>query len=103
MAGAAQAERPRVYAITDVRIVTAPGKVIENGTLVTRDGLIEAVGSKVTAPPDAEVIAGQKGWTVYPTFIDAASSVGLDTEQDATPPGRNSGAQEQKSSAPAMS
>ena len=56
-AGAAQAERPRVYAITGARIVTAPGKVIDNGTLVIRDDVIEAVGSKVTVPPDAEVIA----------------------------------------------
>ena len=43
---AARAERPRIYAITGARIVTAPGKVIENGTLVLRDGLIEAVGQQ---------------------------------------------------------
>jgi imidazolonepropionase-like amidohydrolase len=94
-AGAAQAERPRVYAITDARIVTAPGKVIDNGTLVIRDDTIEAVGARVTVPPDAEIIAAEKGWTVYPAFIDAASSVGLE-EQDSAPPGRPAGPAEQK-------
>lgn len=79
-AAAKPAEGPRIHAITGVRIVTAPGKVIENGTVVLRDGLVEAVGPKVVAPPDAEVIAAEPGWTVYPAFIDAASSVGLETE-----------------------
>lgn len=93
-AGNAQAERPRIYAITGARIVTAPGKVIENGTVVLRDGLIEAVGPKVSAPADAEVIAAEKNWTVYPAFIDAASSVGLDTEAAAAPAGAGRGAPE---------
>ena len=46
----AEAERPRIYAITGARIVTAPGKVIENGTIVMREDSIEAVGAKVTVP-----------------------------------------------------
>lgn len=82
----ARADAPRIHAITGVRIVTAPGQVIENGTIVLRDGLIEAVGSKVPAPADAEIIKGEAGWTVYPAFIDAASSVGLDTEATAGAP-----------------
>jgi hypothetical protein len=85
-ASAARAERPRIYAVTGARIVTAPGKVIESGTLVLRDGLIEAVGAKLAAPPDAEIIVAQRNWTVYPALIDAASSVGLDTEAAAAPP-----------------
>ena len=80
----ARAEAPRIFAITDARIVTAPGKVIEHGTIVLRDGLIEAVGANVQAPADAEVIKAEPGWSVYPAFIDAASSVGLDAEGAAT-------------------
>lgn len=82
---AAHADAPRIHAITGARIVTAPGKEIENGTVVLRDGLIEAVGATVAAPADARVIAAKPGWTVYAAFIDAASSVGLDTEAAAQP------------------
>jgi hypothetical protein len=38
------------YALTNVRIVTAPGKVIERGTIVTHDGRISAVARKSTSP-----------------------------------------------------
>jgi len=88
LAANAWAEAPRIFAITDVRIVTAPGQVIDSGTVVLRDGLIEAVGADVQAPPDAWIIAGEDGWTVYPAFIDAASTVGLETEPAGGPPGR---------------
>jgi len=88
---AAQARPPRIFAVTDVRIVTAPGKTIDRGTVVLRDGLVESVGANVTAPPDAAVIAGQANWTVYPAFIDAASTVGLDQDTNAGPPGRPNG------------
>lgn len=84
-AGAAQAERPRIWAITGARIVTAPGKVIENGTVVLREDTIEAVGTKVSVPADAEVIEAQKGWSVYPAFIDAASAVALPAEPESRP------------------
>lgn len=90
-ATSAHAEAPRIFAITDVRIVTAPGQEIDSGTVVLRDGLIESVGAGVEAPPDAWVIEGQDGWTVYPAFVDAASTVGLETEPAAGPPGRPGG------------
>jgi hypothetical protein len=88
---AVHADRPRIHALTEVRIVPAPGQLIESGTVVLRDGLIEAVGANVTPPPDAEIIKGEANWTVYPAFIDAASRVGLEAEQPAGrggPPGR---------------
>ena len=44
----ALAERPRVFAITSARVIVAPGQVIEEGTVVLRDGLIEAVGKDAT-------------------------------------------------------
>lgn len=92
-AAAAHGAAPRIHAITGVRIVTAPGKAIENGTIVLRDGLVEAVGPRVTAPPDATVLAGEPGWTVYPAFIDAASAVGLDAESNGAPPPARGGAE----------
>ena len=56
LAGAASAEAPHVYAITGARIVTAAGPAIESGTVVIRDGRIEAVGAGVTAPAGATVV-----------------------------------------------
>jgi len=59
----------RVWAVKDCRIVTQAGPPIEKGTVVIRDGLIEAVGAKVDVPEDAEVIDGSM-LTVYPGLID---------------------------------
>jgi N-acyl-D-aspartate/D-glutamate deacylase len=70
LAGAAMAEAPKVLAVRNARIVTASGPAIERGTVVVRDGLIEAVGASVTIPPDAWVIEGA-GLRVYPGFTDA--------------------------------
>jgi imidazolonepropionase-like amidohydrolase len=73
---ASAAEGPQVYAIKGARIVRVSGPPIENGTVILRDGVIEAVGENVTAPADAWVIDG-KGMTVYPGFVDALSTWGL--------------------------
>jgi imidazolonepropionase-like amidohydrolase len=64
------------YAITNAKIVTVSGSVIEHGTVVIRNGLIAAFGEKVSAPADARVIDGT-GLTVYPGLFDANTSLGL--------------------------
>jgi imidazolonepropionase-like amidohydrolase len=64
------------YALTNVRIVTAPGKVIERGTVVVRDGRIAAVGPQVNIPGDV-VRMDLSGHSVYAGLIDAATSIGL--------------------------
>ena len=74
---------PRVHAFVNARIVQAPGKVLERGILVVRDGVIEAVGPKVAVPADAKVW-DLKGLTVYPAFVDPYSHVGL-PESGASP------------------
>jgi hypothetical protein len=53
---AAPAARAEVYAIVGARIVTVSGPAYDTGTLVMRDGVIEAVGPSVAVPPDARVI-----------------------------------------------
>jgi len=63
------AEAPAVHALTGVRIVLAPGEVIEHGTVVLRDGLIEAAGADLEPPPDARVW-DREGLTVYPGLIE---------------------------------
>jgi imidazolonepropionase-like amidohydrolase len=64
------------YAITNARIVTVSGPVIESGTVVIRDGLIAAVGANVALPADARMIDGS-GLTIYPGLIDASTSLGI--------------------------
>ncbi len=64
------------YAVTNARIVTVSGATIDRGTVVVRNGLIEAVGANITAPADAKVFDGN-GLTVYPGFFDTVSSLGL--------------------------
>jgi hypothetical protein len=64
------------YALKDARIVRVSAPVIEHGTVVVRDGLIEAVGENLAVPADAWVI-DCKGLTVYPGMIDALSNWGL--------------------------
>jgi len=76
LAGCALAEAPPVVAIRNARIVTVSGPVIAKGTVVIRNGLIDAVGENVAAPPEALLIEGE-GLTVYPGLIDALSTVGM--------------------------
>lgn len=68
--------RGGTFAITNARIVTVSGAVIENGTVVIQNGKITAVGASVTAPSGSERIDA-KGLSVYPGMIDAGTSLGL--------------------------
>jgi imidazolonepropionase-like amidohydrolase len=67
-----------VHAITGARVVTAPGAVIERGTVVLRDGLIVAVGAEaeVKVPADARRWAAE-GKTVYAGLIEPLAEVHL--------------------------
>ena len=58
-----------VYAVTNARIVTVAGATLESGSVVMRDGRIEAVGPNVAIPDDATQVDG-RGLTVYPGLID---------------------------------
>jgi len=64
------------FAIRNARIVTVSGPDIENGTVVIRDGKIEAVGANVSVPAGAQTIDGT-GLSVYPGMIDAGTNMGL--------------------------
>src|ERR1700722_20145033 len=70
------AEGPSTVAIRNAKIVTVSGPVIAKGTVILRNGLIEAVGENVQVPADAWVVDGE-GMTVYPGLIDALSTVGI--------------------------
>ena len=68
--------RTDVYAITNAQIVTVSGRTIDRGTVVVRNGLIEAVGAAAKIPADAQVIDGS-GLTIYPGFFDTLTKLGL--------------------------
>ena len=65
------------HALVGARVVTSPGQVLDNATIVIRNGLIQEVGGNMQPPAGARVwdLAGH---TVYPGFIDAHADLGLD-------------------------
>lgn len=90
-AGRMVAQTPPIIAIRNARIVTVSSGEIAKGTVVIRNGLIEAVGENLPEPAGAWVIAGE-GLTVYPGLIDALSPWGLPSSTQAQASGRGSGA-----------
>jgi len=68
---------PHVHALVGAKIVVAPGKVIEQGTLVIRDGVITEIGADVETPPDARVW-DVSGKTLYAGLIDAFGELSSD-------------------------
>ena len=81
------AEVPSTVAIHNAKIVPVSGPVIAKGTVVIRNGLIEAVGDNVPVPPEAWVVDAE-GMTVYPGLIDALSTVGIPGAAPAAGAGR---------------
>lgn len=64
------------FALTNAKIFTVTNGVIENGTIVINNGIIEAVGANVQIPNDAQVI-DCKGKEIYPGMIDSGTTLGL--------------------------
>ena len=72
----ARQARADKFALTNATIYTVTNGVIENGTIVINNGVIEAVGSNVTIPSDALVI-DYEGREIYPGMIDSGTQLGL--------------------------
>lgn len=68
------------FVIQNATIVTSPGKKIENGSILIKNGLIQAVGTKINIPFDAKIIKADSMF-VYAGFIDGASHVGIPKPQ----------------------
>lgn len=78
-----------VYAIKAGRIVTVTQGIIQNGTIIIRDGIIEAVGKDLVIPAEAEIIE-EDTMVVYPGLIDAHTSLALvktEKKEQPTQPG----------------
>jgi imidazolonepropionase-like amidohydrolase len=65
-----------LYAYTNATIYADYETVIQNGTLLCKDGKVIAVGSKLNIPKEAKII-DLKGKYVYPSFIDLYSEYGM--------------------------
>jgi imidazolonepropionase-like amidohydrolase len=66
----------QTVAITGGKVYPVSGPVIENGTVLVRDGKIVAVGANVTVPNDATRIDATGKW-VTPGLINALTSLGV--------------------------
>lgn len=64
------------FALTNAKIYTVTNGVIENGTIVINNGIIEAVGANIPIPSDAEVF-DYNGQEIYPGMIDSGTQLGL--------------------------
>lgn len=77
----------KVTAWKGARIYTVEGTVIENGIILSKGGIITAVGdqSSVSIPSDAEVIDVQ-GKVIIPGLVDTHSHIGNGDGGDASSP-----------------
>ncbi|HYG17918.1 MAG TPA: amidohydrolase family protein [Ohtaekwangia sp.] len=71
----------RTYAITNAAIIQAPGRKIDKGTIIIRNGLVHDVGRSVAIPPDAIVINAERLY-VYPGFINGLSHIGIEKPRE---------------------
>jgi len=69
------------FYLQNVHIVQSPGKIIEGGAVLIKDGIIQQVGSAVKIPYDAEVIKADSMY-VYAAFIDGLSHAGVKKEEN---------------------
>ena len=61
---------PGVWALINSTVHTEPGTILENATIIIRDGLIENVSTDIHIPEDATTL-DMSGKTIYPGFIDS--------------------------------
>lgn len=64
-------------ALTNAKIYVSPTEIIQNGTLLIKDGKVIASGASVTIPKNSELI-DVSGKSIYPSFIDIFSDFGIE-------------------------
>ncbi|WP_339705084.1 amidohydrolase family protein [Algoriphagus aquimarinus] len=73
------------YAITNATVFTAPGQAGVKATVLIKGGLIQGVGTNLSLPKEAKLIAGDSLF-IYPGFIDGAGDVGITKPKDPEKP-----------------
>lgn len=69
-------KNPSVIAIKVAKIIPVVGEDIQEGTILIKNGKIEAIGKNVNIPQDAYIIE-TKGLYAYPGMIDSFCFLGL--------------------------
>lgn len=69
-------ERPNLFAFKNATIVVDANTVIENGTLLVKNGYIENVGKDFSIPAGT-VVYDLKGKRIYPSLIEIYSDYGM--------------------------
>lgn len=67
------------YALVHVKAIVEPGKIVDNATLVWKDGVILSCEPGGSPPVGSVVIEGQGYW-VYPGLVDLWTDYGLPAE-----------------------
>ena len=75
----------RTYAITNATIIQGPGRKIDGGTVIIKDGLIQSVGKGLAVPVEAVEIKGDS-MHIYAGFIDGLSRVGVTKPKEESGP-----------------
>ncbi|WP_397363249.1 amidohydrolase family protein [Olleya sp. R77988] len=73
-------------AFTNAKIYITPNQVVNNGTLLIKDGKVVASGASVSIPKNA-VVVDLSGKTIYPSFIDIYTDFGV--KKPSSPDGHN--------------
>src|SRR5258705_4678092 len=76
---------PGPVAIKNVRLLTASGAEIASGTIVLKEGKVEALGADVAVPAGARVIDGA-GKVVMPGFVHPYTRIGASTSGSGSAP-----------------
>ena len=81
-------EEPVTTAFVGARILTISAGAIEDGVLVVRDGLIEAVGTReqVPLPEGIDTVRSVEGLVIMPGLVDTHSHIGGGRGADASAP-----------------
>ena len=66
-------------------IWTGGGEVLENGSILIRDGKIQAIGPDLSPPSGVEVIDGS-GYTAMPGIVDQHSHIAMASTNESTAP-----------------
>ncbi len=69
------------FALTNVKVYVSPEKILDNATIIVRNGKIESVGVTMIIPSDLVKIDGQ-GHVVVPAFIELNSNIGMPEYQN---------------------
>jgi len=71
-----QDERPSAYLLTNANIVTQPGKLLEGGMMLIRDGKVVEIAKTIPQPADAQLLDLQ-GKYIYPAFVEPYGDYGI--------------------------